>query len=94
VPPRGQSSRCRTVSDCRAVSACPFAEGDVREAFGVALASVDVSEDDQRQRLLNIVVAVHPLRDGLADPVGRTQPSLRRWSRDCRSGQVELLESQ
>src|SRR4249920_2282892 len=68
----GKSSSRRTVFDCRTASACPFAEGNVREPVGVALAFVNVSEDYQRQRLLDIVVAVHPLRDGLGDPVERS----------------------
>ena len=53
----------------RTVDACPFTQGDVRESLGVALATVDVSQDYQRQRLLHVIVAIHPLRNGLAGPV-------------------------
>jgi hypothetical protein len=60
------------VPDCRAVSACPLAEGNVRESLWVALSSVDMSEDYQRQGLLRIVMPVHTFRDGLADPIERS----------------------
>jgi len=68
----GKSSSRRTVFDFRTVSACPFAEGNGGETVGVALASVNVSEDYQRERLFDIVVAVYPLREGLRD-LCRTQ---------------------
>jgi hypothetical protein len=43
--PSGQLSRCRTVSVCRMVKACQFAEGDIGEPHWVALSLIHMSED-------------------------------------------------
>src|ERR1700704_231274 len=66
VPPSGRSS------GRRAVRTRPFAQGDVCEPLRVALASVNVSEDYQREGPPHVFVAVllvHLMRDGLANPV-------------------------
>src|SRR5688572_23381980 len=68
---RGCRTAERTVgylTGCRAVSARPFTQCDVGESVGILLALVDVPEDYQRQRLLDLVVAVHPVREGVTDP--------------------------
>src|SRR5579859_1509092 len=72
--PSGQSTRCcPTVSYGGTVCASPFAEGSLRESAGVTLSPVHVPEDYQCQRLLDIIVAVHLLRDRLADHVERSR---------------------
>src|SRR5581483_9067123 len=70
-PERTSTRCCPTVSYYATVSACPYAEGSLRESLGVAFALVDQSEDYQGQRLLNIVAAVYVRRDGSADHVER-----------------------
>jgi hypothetical protein len=42
------------VSDCRALLACQFTQGNIGEPHWVLLSKIDVSEDDQRQRLARI----------------------------------------
>jgi hypothetical protein len=54
------------------VSARPFPDCNICESFQVALPLVDMSKDYQRQLLLDIVVAVHLFRDGLADLLERS----------------------
>jgi hypothetical protein len=70
----GQSSRRRAIpSFFPTFNTGPFPEGDVGELLRIALASIGVSEDYQRQRLLEVFVFVHqPRRDGLVHPVERS----------------------
>ena len=55
--PSGQSPRCRTVSVCRTVKACQFAEGDIGEPHWVALSLIDMSEDYQCHSPAHIIVS-------------------------------------
>src|ERR1700751_5988981 len=58
--PSEHSSGCGSVFNLRAVSSCPFTECNLGETLRVPLSQFDMSDDYQRQRLLCILVAVHP----------------------------------
>jgi hypothetical protein len=47
------------------LSACPFAEGSLREAVRVTLSLVHFSQDYQCQLPFDVIVAVYLLRNGL-----------------------------
>jgi hypothetical protein len=45
----------------------------IRKSLGVTLASVDMSQDYQCERLLDVIASVQLLRDGLADHIERSR---------------------